>query len=104
MSDARENESDQVLIGVNLASDWLKECCGFYWTNQRAKKSKPESLKSQITFDTQLKMSLCSLVILPSHPPHSHNFFIPEVFLLLCVLFDRDLMRKMVKQMRPGQE
>ena len=78
MSDARENESDQVLTGVNLASDWLKECCGFYWTNQRAKKSKPESLKSRITFDTQLKLSLCSLVT--------------------------DLMRKMVKQMRPGQE
>ena len=59
-SKARENAGDQVVIGFSFASDLLREWSEFLWTNHRTSKAKP--MQSRITFYTQLKIALLSVL------------------------------------------
>ena len=58
----RENAGDQVMI----ASDWLREWREF--SGPITKRSKAKPMQSQITFETQLKISLFGEGNLPRQP------------------------------------
>ena len=56
----RENAGDQVMIGVNFASDWLTE-----WREYSApitERVKAIPTQSPITFDTHLKIILYKII------------------------------------------
>ena len=53
---ARENAGDQVVIGLSIASDWLREWHEF--SGPIKARSKAKTKQSQITLDTQLKIFL----------------------------------------------
>ena len=55
---ARENVSDQVMIGFSFASDWLRKWREIFRPITESNKAKP--MKSRITFHTQLKTAQVS--------------------------------------------
>ena len=55
---ARENTYDQVMIGFGLVSHWLKSGASF--VNQSQSTVKQNQSNYHITFDTQLKIALCT--------------------------------------------
>ena len=59
MPKARENAGDQVVIGLNFASDWFREWREFSGPITEQIKAKTE--QSRITFDAQLKNCSISL-------------------------------------------
>ena len=77
MPKARKNAGDQVVIGLNFASDWLREWREFSGPITEQIKAKTE--QSRITFDAQLKIA-------PFHWPK--KCFI-ETFLLTCIKYFR---------------
>ena len=50
---ARENMGDQVVIGFDFASDWLREWCEF--SGPIIGRTKARTKQSRISFETQLK-------------------------------------------------
>ena len=64
---ALENVGDQVTIGFNFASDWLRGWREFSRPITERRKAKP--MKRRITFDTQLKiaLSIWSLLLRPNN-------------------------------------
>ena len=62
LPEARENAGDQVVIGFSFVSDWSRERREF--SKPITERSKAKPMQSEITFNTQLKLTqrsgLCS--------------------------------------------
>ena len=52
---ARENAGDQVVIGLDCVSDWLRGWCEFLGPITEQSEARP--MHSRITFETYLKIS-----------------------------------------------
>ena len=55
MPKARENAGDQVVIGLNFASDWLREWREF--SGPITERSKANPMQLRINFKTQFKIA-----------------------------------------------